>query len=358
MNIFPSDFQKNWAELSKDVKKINEYTSTHPNVKLENIKIENIDIDGVIFNGATFEEVTFENVFSSKSEYRDVEFRKCKFINYKSWNSKYIDAVFLDCEFINTNLLGSTVMNVKIQNCKGENAEFDDLRGNELVVENTVLKDRSSFTDGKIPFTFRNTKLSGVNMMGLSGNNTLLIEDGLLDEVNFGKSNFSTVTLRRVKQGEGPVRFNGSTVESIRIDNVDMWRGLSLAEVTARFVSIEGGKLKTAFSDSVISKVHARGVEFYMFSLSEAKLPFISLIDCKIHDFPLWDGFAEELLVQNCTIEEIDGENFKADIVVWDNVTLNGKIDLSNAQINDFRPSRIKRGPKLNLITDGSNIRF
>ncbi len=86
--------------------------------------------------------------------------------------------------------------------------------------------------------------------------------------------------------------------------------------------------------------------------------PYVSLIDCMIHDFPLWDGFVEELLVQNTIIGEIDGENFKADTVVWDNVTLDGKVDLTNAHINDFRPTCIKRGPKLNLMTTGSNIKF
>ncbi len=358
MNMFSSEFQKKWDELSKDVDKLNEYTQTHPNIEMKNTKVEDVNIDGVIFNGATFENVDFTGVSSSKSKYLKVRFVNCKFENYKAWNSEFVDVVFDNCEFILTNFLGSTVVNVKIEHCKGVGAEFDDLRGNELLVEDTILNDRSSFTDGRIPFVFRNTTLSGVNMMGLSGNNTLLIEGGLLDEVNFGHSHFSTVTLRRVKQGEGPVRFNGATMESIRIEDVDMWRGLSLAEIKAGLVSIEGGTLKTAFSDSIIPKVYARGVEFYLFSLSEANLPYVSLIDCMIHDFPLWDGFVEELLVQNSIIGEIDGENFKADTVVWDNVTLDGKVDLTNAHINDFRPTRIKRGPKLNLMTTGSNIKF
>ncbi len=205
---------------------------------------------------------------------------------------------------------------------------------------------------------FRKCTLDGVGLSGMKQPNSMIVEDSYLDEVDFGRGLFSTVTLRRVKQGEGPVRFNGATMESIRIEDVDMWRGLSLAEIKAGLVSIEGGTLKTAFSDSIIPKVYARGVEFYLFSLSEANLPYVSLIDCMIHDFPLWDGFVEELLVQNSIIGEIDGENFKADTVVWDNVTLDGKVDLTNAHINDFRPTRIKRGPKLNLMTTGSNIKF
>jgi hypothetical protein len=48
----------------------------------------------------------------------------------------------------------------------------------------------------------------------------------------------------------------------------------------------------------------------------------------------------------------------KADTVLWDNVTLNGKIDLTNAQVKDFRPTRIQHGPDLQLITTGSNLNF
>jgi hypothetical protein len=58
------------------------------------------------------------------------------------------------------------------------------------------------------------------------------------------------------------------------------------------------------------------------------------------------------------TINIIDATEFKGEIVLWDNVTLDGKIDLTNAQVKDFRPTRLKRGPRLNLITTGSNMRF
>lgn len=57
-------------------------------------------------------------------------------------------------------------------------------------------------------------------------------------------------------------------------------------------------------------------------------------------------------------INILNATAFKADTVVWDNVTLDGKIDLTNAQVKDFSPTRITRGPNLQLITTGSNMRF
>jgi hypothetical protein len=250
------------------------------------------------------------------------------------------------------------MVDVRFKNCKITDSRMKELQGNELVMEGTTLEERTSLAWSSIPMAFRKCTLDGVGLSGMKAPVAMTIEDSLMDEVDLGRGVFSTVTLRRVKQGEGPVRFNGATMERITIEDVDLWRGLSLSEIKAGSVSIEGGKLKTSFSDSIIPKVYARNVEFYLFSLSESNLPFVSLTDCKIHDFPMWDGYTEELHLHNCVINEVDGENFKADTVIWDNVTLDGKIDFTNAQVKDFQATRLKRGPKLELFTTGSNLKF
>ena len=357
MSIFSSDFQKLWNELSKDVSKLNEYTATHQDIQLRNLKVESLNLDNVIFNGGVFEGVTFENVSAKTSKHHKMKFIKCKFINCRYWNSEFIDVEFEDCEFISTSFLGSQVINVKIINCEGTEAEFDDLRGNELVVENSVLNDRSSFTDSKIPLLFRNTTLSGVNMMGLSGFHPLTIEAGMLDEVNFDKSHFSDVTLRRVKQGEGGVYFNSVTAKSIHFEDVEMLGGTGIGYATVGTVTISGGQIYgPAFKDSHIAKTYIR--DAFVTCFAPGNMGIIHVSNSTLHDSGLFRGIVEEFSVHNSTIDEIVGKNFKADIVVWDNVTLDGKIDLTNAQIKDFRPTRIKRGPRLQLITTGSNIQF
>jgi uncharacterized protein YjbI with pentapeptide repeats len=358
MNIFSSDFQKRWVDLSKNVKVLNEYTTTHPNIELKGVNVEGLNLDGAIFNGGTFDGVDWKNVSAKGSKYRKVKFKDCKFTNSRYWNAEFIDVVFEDCEFVSTQFLKSKFVNVKIVNCKGIEAEFDELSGSELLVENTVLNDRSSFTDSKIPLVFRNTTLSGVNMMGLSGNHPLIIEDGILDEVDFYKSHFSTVTLRRVRQGEGGVKFNDISAETITFENVDMTRGTAIARSQVRSVLINGGNFGTTFDDSIIGEVYIRDTILYYMEFSEVKLPKVTITNCKLYDTGLYDGYIDEFAVYNSEFNIIDGKNFKADIVLWDNVTLDGKIDLTNAQVKDFRPTRLKRGPRLNLITTGSNMKF
>ncbi len=351
------DFQKNWSELSKDVDKINKYTAIHQNVKLESIKIENLDIDGVIFNDAKFSGIEWEKTTSKKSTLTKVMFDKCKFTQTDFSYSTFTDVLFKDCEFVDSDINRSKFINVKFENCRFLQMSLVENDGDRLIFVNCHLLN-SGMGGGSIDFEITDCILDGVDVSTAKGGHQVLIEGGLLSEVDFGDSNFSTVTLRRVKQGEGPVRFNGSTAEGIRIEDAEMARGLSLAEVTAGFVSIEGGRLNTAFSNSSIPKIYLRKVRPCAVSIHNAKLQSISMIDCEIENFQLWGGYVDEMLVQNSTIDKSYSKNFKANIVVWDNVTLAGKIELTNAQINDFRPHRITRGPKLNLITTGSNLKF
>ncbi|AJF07065.1 hypothetical protein GSUB_11520 [Geoalkalibacter subterraneus] len=357
MNVFDNDFRKNWQEYFSDVKKLNEYTNTN-SVELKNLKVQDFDLEGVIFNGATFQGVTFENITAEHSKFRKTKFINCKFINCKFWEAEFTDTVFEDCEFIKSNFLQSIVINVKIINSKSIESEFDGLEGNELFIELSDFTRRSSFTDSRIPFKFKNTILSGVNMMGLDNLQSLVIEGGTLEEVNFGYSHFSDIILRRAKQGESPVRFNQASAKSITFEDVDMVRGVSLASVQAANVRISNSRMKVSFARSVIPKVSARDSEFFVFGLSEANMPHVTLVNSRIHYLSLWDGSAEEMIIQDSEINQIEGENFKGNHILWHNVTLDGEINLANAQVKDFRPTRLKRGPNLNLITTGSNLRF
>jgi hypothetical protein len=210
---------------------------------------------------------------------------------------------------------------------------------------------------GNIKFTFHNTDLDGVRVMMTEGNHSLLIEGGLLSEVDFSKSHFSTVTLRRVKQGEGGVYFNGVTAESINFEDVDMLEGTGIGDATVGMVRIVGGQMYgPAFKNANIAKTYIRNAYVTRFALGNMGQVYVD--NSTLHRSGFFKGGIDELSVTNSTIDEIVGKNFKADIVLWDNVTLDGKIDLTNAQVKDFRPTRLKRGPRLNLITTGSNMRF
>ncbi len=192
----------------------------------------------------------------------------------------------------------------------------------------------------------------------MKNNVPILFEDTLLDEIDFYGSHFSSVTLRRVKQGEGGVKFNSVTAESINFEDVEMMRGTGIGYSTVGIVRIVGGRMYgPSFLDANIAETYIRDAYVTRFAIGN-NMGQVHVDNSTMHRSGLFDGFIDEFSVTNSTIDEIVGEDFKANIVNWDNVILDGKIDLTNAQVKDFRPTRLKRGPKLNLITTGSNMRF
>jgi hypothetical protein len=210
---------------------------------------------------------------------------------------------------------------------------------------------------GNLQFTFKNMEIDGSRITMTEGAFPLTVEDCGLSEVSFDKSHFSTVTLRRVKQGEGGVYFNGVTAESINFEDVDMREGTGIGDATVGMVRIIGGQMYgPAFKNANIAKTYIRNAYVTRFALGN--MGQVHVDNSTLHRSGFFKGGIEELSITNSTIDEIVGKNFKADIVLWDNVTLDGKIDLTNAQVKDFRPTRLKRGPRLQLITTGSNMRF
>jgi uncharacterized protein YjbI with pentapeptide repeats len=357
MNIFKNDFEQRWEELFKDVRKLNEYTTTHL-VELRKVEVSEQNIDGAIFIGTKFTGVKWEATRGQKSKFTKTVFRDCEFISSNFDESIFVDVEFVDCKFLDSTLSGSTMTGVRFVNCTMEETKLTGLDGTELVIEGGEYKVRTSFSFSGIPFKFKNASFSGVNFMGMVDSCPLSIEGGLLSEVDFSKSHFSTVTLRRVRQGEGGVKFNSVTAESITFEDVEMMRGTGIGYSTVGIVRIIGGKMYgPSFLDANIAKTYVRNAYVTRFAIGN-KMGQAHVDNSTMHRVGLFDGFIDEFSVTNSTIDEIVGENFKADIVLWDNVTLDGKIDLTNAQVKDFRPTRLKRGPRLNLITTGSNMKF
>ena len=357
MNIFKNDFEQQWEELFKDVNKLNEYTKARP-VELRGVDIDNYRINEVIFTGATFDGVTWKNVSAKKSRFIKVIFKNCTFEDVNFEDSIMTDVTFENCKIHYSNFSGCTMVRSCFRDCDIVETALDGTDGDILRVDKCSIKTRSAFSGSKIQFEFRDTNMHDVNMMGLNGGYPLLIEGGTLSEVDFGKSHFSTVTLRRVKQGEGGVKFNDITAKSVTFESVDMTHGTAIARSRVKSVIVNGGNFGTTFDDSIIGAIYVRDAELYYMEFSEVKLPKVTISNCKLYDTGLYDGFIEEFSVYNSEFNIIVGDNFKADTVVWDNVTLDGKIDLTNAHVEDFQVTRLKRGPKLQLITTGSNLKF
>ncbi len=350
------NLKKLWPELSKNINELNDYSTKYP-VELKHKKVEDLNLKGVIFIGATFSDVEWNNVLAKKAELSKTTFQRCKFIGGGWEEAVLTDVIFENCEFIDTSLNGSKMINVQFKDCKIDHTSIGYLSGEKVVFKNCEW-DTGVGGVSSCQFEFYNCRISGVMFMGMKNNATLLIDGGVLDDLDFGKSHFSNIVLKNVKQGAGGIKFNDLSAKSIVVENVDMTHGTAMARSTIGSVTISGGRFGTSFGHAKIGSISIRDAELTYMEFSEVNLPKVTITNCSLYDTAFYDGFIEELAVYNSKIDIVIGENFKADTVVWDNVTLDGKIDFTDAHIKDFQPSRITRGPNLNLITTGSNLKF
>ncbi len=266
MNIFKNDFEQKWEELSKNVKKLNEYTSVHP-VELRNTKVSELNLDGAIFTGAKFINVEWESSRSKKSTFTKVVFEKCKFTQSNFSYSTFIDVVFKDCEFMDADIDRSKFVDVRFEGCKFNQMGLVENHGNTLSLVNCYMLN-SGMGDCTIDFDIKNSTLDGVDVSTSKGARKVNIEGGLLSEVDFGDSHFSTVTLRRVKQGEGGVYFNGVMAESITFEEVDMLGGTGIGDATVGIVRIVGGKMYgPTFKKANIAETYIRDAYVTRFAI-------------------------------------------------------------------------------------------
>ena len=101
MSLFQNDFEKRWEDLSHDVRRLNEYTSTHP-IELRKSKVGDKDLTGAIFVGATFTDVEWEGTILENAKFTKTVFKNCKFFGSLHWNGMFTDVLFENCTFQST----------------------------------------------------------------------------------------------------------------------------------------------------------------------------------------------------------------------------------------------------------------
>ena len=356
MTLFNNNFQKNWEQLSLNVDELNNYTKNHV-VELRDVKIKDKKLNGMIFNGGTFSGVEWSHISGKKSAFYDVTFVKCSFIESDFSSSSFVNVTFKDCRFIDSNINRSTIESVSFESCELRQMGLVNNKGTQISFIKSHIED-SGMGDCALDFQFINSSLDGVDLSTSRARHNIFIEKGILSDVDFGDSTFFSIIIKNARQGAGSIKFNDLSAESIVVENVDMTHGTAMARSTIGSVTILGGRFGTSFGHSKIGSISIRDVELTYMEFSRVNLPKVTITNCSLYDTAFYDGFIEELAVYNSKIDIVIGENFKADTVVWDNVTLDGKIDFTDAHIKDFQPSRITRGPNLNLITTGSNLKF
>lgn len=357
MSQFTGDFQNCYSKLFENVEELNKFSKSNE-IELKNVSVKDFDLNGATFYKAKFSNVKWEYINLEDSLFVDVIFENCHFDNVSFNGSKFLNVSFINseisssklnrCYWKNGQFIKSNIKNSGMVKWQGDAVDFDG---------GTIID--SPLAQGNLRFSFKGVHMDGVRLTMTEGLFPLILEDSFLSKVDFGKSQFTEVVLRNVKQGSRGVRFNDVVAKTFSLEGVDMPEGLGFAFAKADSLRINESKIgNIGFGGSMIAKVYIRNSEIDYLSVNDASMPHLDISNCQLNDLGLWEGSIDEFIVHNSSIVNIVGEAFKGNIAVWHNVTLDGKVDLRNAQVRDFRPTFLKHGPNLELITTGSNLRF
>ena len=133
--------------------------------------------------------------------------------------------------------------------------------------------------------------------------------------------------------------FSATTIGHLIVDNTDVMRMISNR---AKINSI-----------SLTDCKRAEKVVMY-----EASVATFSVTNCPLYDFRAREANIGSLRVKGGSITNSKFEGMKAKTVLLENVSLDGELNFTGAQIGDLKTHNLTQQPGLKLITTGSTVKF
>lgn len=343
-----------WKERFQDVNKLNAYAKTQP-VELSNTKIENATLDGAVLQGGKFEHTDWKNVSVKNANLTKTVLRKGVLENVNFSDSTLTDIVFEDIHFRGVRFYHATLANVRFVRCSFNGVNVDQTKNSRIeVIDSKAIS--SSFSEGQLVAVFRNTKFyEGVEITDLLPPSSLTFEKSELTEVNLDRSKLKTLVIEDTKYDA--VLDNGH-VESVIVKN---------------------SSVDTSFSASTIGKLLLTNTVVTTFSFNKAKAGSMSFQNCgQLRDFVMYGTSIDTLDIAHCkvsdfypavatigvlrmkdsTVVKSGFERVKIKTLILENVTFDGELDFSGAQVGELKTHDVIKLPGLKLTTSGSNVRF
>ncbi len=343
-----------WAERFNDVEVFNAYASENK-VKLSDAIIKNKTTTGVILSGATFSNTEWEKVDFSNSHITNSVFEDSEFSEVKFKNSILTDVIFKNCKFIGSSFSKSKLVNVKFINCDFLSTGFFKLSQSKVEFQNVEFE-RVDFDKSQAVLSFSESKFVNTDFTGLSAPSSLTFNKSELD-VDFSRSKIDkleitdselhepgggNLTIRELilKDIKGDrIAFDDSYIKRATIENTDLWlQGLGFAD--------------TKIDDLLVINSKDRVV------LLGGKIGKARILNSNLRTFHASEAIADSIYISGTTIKEGKFEKLKAKKLEFENVTIDGKMNFKNAQVEQFINKNTTQTPKAVIDLTGSNIKF
>ncbi len=344
-----------WKELFADVGKLNEHFKQGHKAEIHDAVIENYDLSGAPFEDAKFENTEWRKVVVRNALFKNTTFHKCKMESLELEQSTFENVTFEDCELTDVSFFESKLPGVRFINSKlKDETTFQKSSNGDLFFDHVTMN-KVAFFQAQAKIVVKDSNLGRVNMTGLMAPSSLTFEKGELKEVNFSDSHLSTFSLVGVNADK--YGFEGGTIN--KVDIRDNYLGIGMREVQIGSLTIERSKIESRFTLSKIDHVDIASCQTVIdLGFYKSTIGTLSVRECALENFRAIGATITTLRVKDSQLRNSEFKNLKAGVVTFENVTLDQKIDFTNAQIETLNLKGLVKSPGLNLITTGSNVKL
>ena len=344
-----------WKERFQDVKMLNDFAKAHP-VELSGVVIEKEKIDNAVLNGGQFRDTDWKLVSVKAARLTKTVFRQSTLDQVDFSDSILTDVVFEDVVLREVRFFRATLNNVRFVRCTFNGSNLDKTKASRIEVDHSTAIN-TSFSEGELVAVFRNSKLiNGTELTDLRLPSALTFEKSDLDGVDLSRSKLSELVLDEATSRKSGIR-NGEVAKA----------------------TITGGEVAFSFSESqlmnlvvqrvrnvelslVIATVHNMTVNdclgMQRLNLYQAKIGTLSVTNCSMNNFDPIEATVQSLFVEKSLIADSDLSDMKAKNVWFAGVSLDRKVDFTNAHVEQLNVKNLTKLPQLKLITTGSNVKF
>jgi len=343
-----------WLERFNDVEKFNTYASDNK-VKLSNVIIKDKITTGVILNGATFSNTEWEKVDFSNSHITSSVFEDSEFTEVDFANAIMTDVVFKNCKFTRTNFDEARLVNVKFVNCDLHTSGFFKITQSKIEFQDTVFE-RVTFSEAQADLSFSGSKFINTGFTNQNPPTSLSFTKSELD-VDFSRSSIDKLEITDSElhePGGGDLRIKELILKDLKGDRISIADShIQRATVeNTDLVSFGLGLVDSKIDDLLVINSKDRVV------LMGAKIGKVRILNSNLRTFHVSEATADSIYISNTTIKEGKFEKLKAKKLEFENVTLDGKMNFKNAQVEKFIHKNTTQTPKTVIDLTGSNIKF
>jgi uncharacterized protein YjbI with pentapeptide repeats len=318
--------------------------------------------------------------------FSNTTFRANTFRNVDLEDSVFTNVTFEDSEFYRTSFLKSRLNGVKFIRCKFKSVSFESIiqdSGNSTVVFEHSTIEIADFYESRANFSFDHVTLTNINQSDLGSHHpkspanfsfnhstltdisltdiaipsSLTFENSTLKNVEMTRSQFSKLKIDNVTGGESN-HFEGGDAAVVEVRNSTI--GLDLGGRNFDKITFENSKIDTQFSSepairelNLTNCTSMTGLQLY-----KAKIGELRINNCPINNFHPVRTTIQNFSIEKSSILNSDFGDMRVTSFALTDVSLDQKIDFTDAHVEHLTTKNIAKLPGLNLILIGSNVRL